>query len=152
MIDFLANVQTFLIGAVTTLVVATSSLLPSSPVSQPQQQPIVDSSVIVRSGQYTYSGQTLKYLVNIPKKGGKITGNFTGVCNGPITGTFDAGPGQSGMGKATATCPILLNKKLEATYVAHFDFNAGKAYIDWVGDLPYTSGKGSFTFDFEPVK
>lgn len=106
---------------------------------------------IIRSGEYSYAGQTLKYTIHLPKNGGKLTGSFSGACNGPIEGTFDGGPAQVAEGEAEARCIFLLNKKLEAKYVAHFDLEGGKAYVDWKGDIPYTSGQGSFTAEFEPV-
>jgi hypothetical protein len=104
----------------------------------------------IRSGQYTYNGQTLKYEVKIPVDGGKVVGKFSGVCSGPITGEYNAGPAKVIEGNATVICPILLNKKLSAKYTAHLDLNTGVAYIDWVGNIPSTEGHGSFQMGFAP--
>lgn len=105
-----------------------------------------------RDGSYTSNGQTLKYTVTFPKNGGPISGKFSGVCSGPITGTYNPNPAQSiEDGKATATCLILLNRKLTVTYIAHLDLKNGHAYIDWQGNIPYTKGQGSFTVNFAPV-
>lgn len=109
------------------------------------------ANIVTRSGEYSYSGQTLKYTVNIPKDGGKVTGHFNGVCSGPIGGFYGGGLSKTVQGRASATCPILLSKKLTASYTAHLDLENGKVYIDWQGDIPYTSGSGSFTINFEPV-
>lgn len=115
-------------------------------------QPI-QSDVIVRSGEYSYAGQTLKYTVNIPKNGGQLKGKLTGVCNGTIKGYFKGSPSYGiDDGVAEARCPVLLNKKLSVTYVAHIILPEGWARIDWMGNLPYTSGKGTFTTSFEPAQ
>lgn len=137
----------FIFGILISLSTAVSAILPvnqSTAIS-------THANMIIRSGEYSYSGQTLKYKVHIPKNGGKISGNLTGVCNGPIEGDYNSGPAKVVEGRAKATCPILLNKKLSVRYTAHLDLEKGKAYIDWQGDIPYTNGLGSFTFDFEPV-
>jgi|SRR3989344_96192 len=128
----------------------------TSVLTEPQifgiSQKEIHSNIITRTGEYTYNGQTLKYRVNIPLDGGNIEGNFSGVCHGTISGYYKGSPSYAiDNGEAKATCPILLNKKLTATYVTHLDLEKGKAYIDWKGDIPYTSGIGSFTVDFEPV-
>lgn len=125
-----------------------------NPLPSPAPRPeIRTQNIITRSGSYSYSGQTLNYSVNIPKDGGEINGRFSGVCNGPIRGYFKGAPSYAvDDGKVQATCLILLNKKLSVTYIAHLDLKGGKAHIDWVGDIPYTPGKGSFTIEFEPVK
>ena len=111
----------------------------------------VQTDVIVRSGQYSYAGQTLKYMVNIPKNGGEINGKLTGACKGTITGFYKGAPSFAiDNGYAKARCPILLNKKFTVSYVAHISLYEGWAAIDWMGDLPSTNGKGSFTTYFEP--
>lgn len=111
-----------------------------------------NGKLITRDGQYTYNGQTLRYKVSIPLDGGKVTGQFNGICNGPITGTYKGPPSFAvDDGSAKVTCPILLYKKLSATYIAHLNLKEGKAFIDWVGDIPYTSGYGSFIVGFAPV-
>lgn len=139
-----------LIGVVITTFSAATSALPIAK-PNPTPTPTISGDVIIRSGQYSYAGQTLKYTINLPKNGGPLSGEFSGACSGPITGTFDAGPAKAASGEATATCPVLLNQKLTATYIAHFDFEKGQAYIDWQGNIPYTKGQGSFTIGFEPV-
>lgn len=125
----------------------------SQPTLAPKSAIEARGNIITRSGQYSYSGQTLKYSVNIPKDGGEINGQFSGACHGPIKGYFKGAPSYAiDDGQAQAVCLILLNKKLSATYIAHLDLENGKAYIDWIGDIPYTPRKGSFTIEFEPVK
>jgi hypothetical protein len=139
------------------LIIFTAFSGPKNPVDLPKlptpsPTPIFsDADYINRDGSYSYSGQTLKYVIHIPKKGGAVTGQFSEVCHGPITGTYNT-VAESVEGIAKATCPILLNKKLEAFYTSHFDWSKGKAYINWSGDIPYTEGHGGFTMDFEPVK
>ncbi len=149
MIDFIEGIKNFALAASAVMSVYFPAVAQNIDLPKPSLMP---ENIITRSGQYTYSGQTLKFIVNIPKSGGEVSGKFNGVCSGPITGHYNSGPAQSIEGKASATCLILLNKKLSVNYIAHLNLEKGKAYIDWTGNLPYTPGKGSFTFDFEPVK
>lgn len=149
-LEGLQNISLALSAVMAAYFPSTGNLLPT-PASSPEVKQ-VQQDMITRTGSYTYSGLTLKYIINIPKNGGEVTGKFSGACNGPISGKYSAGLGQEVLGKASASCPILLNKTYKVTYVAHLRLDEGKAFIDWTGDLPYTNGSGSFTFDFEPVK
>lgn len=136
-------IQGFLIGTVALLSFGHAIVPNSSPTPAPK----VDS--IVRTGEYSYQGYTLKYLVNLPKDGGKVTGKFSGVCSGPIEGNYNAGPAQSVEGQTSVNCPFFQHFKVN--YVAHLDLTKGLAYIDWQGNIPYNQGTGSFTFNFTPV-
>ncbi|MBI2338392.1 hypothetical protein HYU95_04375 [Candidatus Daviesbacteria bacterium] len=137
-----------------TVVAALTTIVPVAitPTPVPTPLPTPSENIVVRSGEYSYSGYTLKYTLNIPKKGGAVTGNLSGVCEGPITGNYDGKEGGKAAGEAQANCRIaVFTYNLKATYDANLYLKQGKVDVNWAGEIPYTSNKGSFTVNFDPV-
>lgn len=143
------------LGIVATVAAASSTLPIIKPqnIPSPKPSPVNIQDTVTRSGQYSYNGYTLKYIVNVPKRGGPITGNFEGVCTGPITGKFAGPEGGKVEGEARANCKIaIFNYNLKAVYSGKLYLKQGKLDVNWEGQIPYTDNKGSFTVYFEPVK
>lgn len=140
------------VAVVSSVVYAPQAGINPTPVSKPPKEE-VKKDMVKRSGEYSYRGYTLKYTLDFPKAGGKIRGNFDGVCKGPIKGEYTGGEGGDIKGSAKANCKILfINYNLKADYTGKLYPKAGQITILWSGDIPYTSGKGAFTIGFEPVK
>lgn len=139
--------------AVVTAISAIAPGIPAVPKATPTPLPSPAENIAVRTGEYSYSGYTLKYALNIPKDGGAVTGSFSGVCEGPITGNFDGKEGGKVVGQAQANCRIaIFNYNLKAAYDADLYLKQGKVDVNWAGEIPYTPNKGSFTINFDPVK
>lgn len=136
-------------------VVGISAFLVASPTPTPTPQPTaipLSENIVTRSGEYSYQGYTLKYTINVPKEGGTITGAFSDVCVGPINGTYYASSGKI-EGEAKATCKIaFISYDLAAKYNGNLNLREGKIDLNWEGEIPATSHKGSFTVNFEPLK
>lgn len=68
-----------------------------TPVSKPTAKVGADNrkvepaaeSMIRAEDSYDYMGQKATFYIDIPKKGGKISGKITGLCNGTVTGDFN---------------------------------------------------------------
>lgn len=147
--NLLAGLKTLTLGLVAALTATTPTVFPKA---TPVPVPAPAKNIIVRSGEYSYSGYTLKYTLRIPKDGGKVTGNFSDACEGPITGNFDGKEGGKVTGEAQANCKIVLfTYKLKANYEAKLYLNQGKVDVDWTGKMPYVGDQGSFTIYFEPA-
>lgn len=148
--NLLLGLKTLTLGIVAALSTTTPTLVPRvtpTPLTTPAK------NMVVRSGEYSYSGYTLKYTLRIPKDGGKVTGSFGGVCEGPITGQFDGKEGGKVIGEAKANCRIaFFSYHLKAGYDANLYLEQGKVDVNWTGEIPYTSNKGSFSINFEPVQ
>lgn len=116
----------------------------------PTPLPTPAKNIVVRSGEYTQSGYTLKYIVRVNKDGGPITGEFSGVCVGPITGKFDGGEGGKVEGEARANCKVaIFNYNLKAIYNGNLYLKGGHVDINWVGEIPYTSNSGNLSVNFD---
>ncbi|MCL5784290.1 MAG: hypothetical protein M1142_02975 [Patescibacteria group bacterium] len=149
--NFLLGIKNLTLGIVAALSVTTPTIFPKA-TPAPTPLPTPAKNVVVRTGEYSYQGHTLKYTLRIPKNGGPITGDFSDACEGPITGTFDGQEGGNVTGKAEANCKVVLfNYNLKATYNAKLYLKQGKVDINWEGKIPYVGDKGSFTINFEPV-
>lgn len=150
--NLLIGLKSLTLGIVAVLTTTTPiiSLFPKADPT-PLPTPVAENTV-ERSGEYTYSGYTLRYTLRIPKDGGAVDGNFSGVCEGPITGSFDGKEGGKVTGEAKANCKIaFFSYKLKAAYDANLYLKLGKVDVNWTGEIPYTPNKGSFTMNFEPV-
>jgi|SRR3989338_1896631 len=147
--QILLGIKSFIAGVTTILVSTVSVASMPTPTPMPTPHPVGEGQII-RSGEYSYQGYTLKYTVNLPKEGGAITGNFSGVCEGPISGEYDGK--EIINGEAQATCKVaFLSYNLKAKYSGKLYLNEGRADINWEGEIPYTENKGNFSVNFEPV-
>ena len=152
--NILLGLKKITLGIVTALT-ATShgvSVLPQA-TPTPQVTPAaIDKNIVTRSGEYSYSGHTLKYTIRVNKNGGPITGEFSGVCIGPITGKFVGGEGGSIEGEAKANCKVaVFNYNLKATYTGNLYLEGGYVNVNWAGEIPFTTNSGSFTANFDSV-
>lgn len=151
--NILLGLQHFALGTVAFLsTINPGGIANHKPQVTPTPKPVINKNIVSRSGQYSYSGYTLKYTVNVPKDGGEVTGSLDGVCKGPITGKFEGGEGGSVEGSAKASCGIsFITYDLEAKYNGKIYLKEGKIDLDWEGKIPYTKNQGSFTINFEPA-
>lgn len=153
--NLILGMKSFLLG-ITTIILTAISPTTTAPITSPTPSPtsqVNQSDIVTRSGEYSYSGHTLKYLLNVPKNGGEITGSFSGVCEGPITGRFDGSEGGTIEGGTEVNCHIaIFSYALKANYFGKLYLKAGRAEINWSGKIPYTKESGSFTINFEHVK
>lgn len=152
--NIIIGIKGFILGITTTITAVTSTYLAPAPTPTPLPTPVpqLQEDVVTRFGEYSYSGYTLKYVLNIPKNGGEISGAFSGVCEGPINGSFAGGGGGNVSGDAEANCKVaIFSYKLKANYTGKLYLNEGKVDINWTGEIPYTANSGSLTINFEPV-
>lgn len=157
--DFLGNISKIVASVVATVTTMASSIVPGinqplitpPPVNNPET--VIQQNMVVRSGVITYSEQSVKYIINIPKNGGDVTGSVSGICNGSITGTYDGGEGGNISGTANPSCGVaFIRQTFNISYNGQLYLKQGKADLNWEGDIPSTPGKGSYTFNFEPEK
>lgn len=114
--------------------------------------PISQVEMVNRSGEFSSSGQTVRYSLRMSKNGGEITGNITGSCEGPIKGSFEGGEGGKIEGKAKASCGIaFIRQNIEVNYSGKLYLKEGKADLNWIGEIPFVANSGSFILNFEPV-
>ncbi len=121
---------------------------------QPSPTPAVASNpnVVTRTGQYDYAGESLRYTIHIPKSGGPVTGNLEGQCSGPISGTYNGKEGGQLVGEVNAVCSFAFIKKdLSIDYSGNLFLKAGRADLNWEGQIPLTSNQGNITLNFEPA-
>lgn len=144
------TIASFVTGAT---VAGNAAMSTPRPLITPSPSPkVVEVPVVVRSGEYAISGQSVKYLVNIPKNGGEIKGNITGTCDGPISGNFDGNEGGKIEGRAKASCGIaFIRQNIEVSYTGNLYLKQGRADLNWTGDIPFSPSSGSFSIYFEPV-
>lgn len=153
--NLILGIKGIVLGITTTLSAVTSTYFASPPSPTPAPTPVaqVQKDVVTRSGEYSYSGYTLKYSLNVPKNGGDINGQFSGVCNGPIIGKFAGGSGGNIEGSTQANCKVaIFSYNLKVTYTGKLYLKMGKVDINWAGQIPYTNNSGNLSINFEPVK
>ncbi len=152
--NLITGIKTLILGITTTLSTVTSTYFAPPPVSTPAPTPVakVQKDVVTRSGEYSYSGHSLRYSLTVPRDGGDINGAFSGVCEGPITGKFAGGEGGNVEGSAQANCRVVIfNYNLKATYTGKLYLKEGKVDINWSGQIPYTQNSGNLSINFNPV-
>lgn len=97
-----------------------SKPLPPTPVSSPSPEIInvdLQSYYIASDTVEVSKGQNISYHLQIPKNGGGITGSYSGLCSGPITGTYQPNSNPSLSGHVKGTCKLgLFNIDLSANY------------------------------------
>ena len=149
--NILLGLKNLTLGIITVLT-AVSRAGAVVPQNTPTPLPTPVRNIITRTGEYSYSGYSLKYIVRVNKDGGPITGEFSGVCVGPITGKFAGGSGGNIEGEAKANCKIaIFNYNLKASYTGNLYLHNGLVNINWSGEIPYTANSGSFTVNFESL-
>ena len=153
--DFLGSISKIIASVMATVSGITSSVLPSITPPQitptPQSPIFIQENIISRSGEIFYAGQTIKYSINIPKNGGDITGSVNGICEDQIIGTFDGIEGGKIAGTASPNCGVaFIRKTFNVSYEGQLYLKQGRAVLNWTGDIPSTSGKGTYIFNFEP--
>lgn len=155
--NLILGIKYLILSTTTAIVTAVSSAVPmqQEEIINPTPEPtpvVAGQDIVTREGEYSYKGYALKYSINVPQKGGTISGSFSGVCEGPITGTFDGKEGGKVEGEAKAICKVaILTFDLKAKYDGALYLKTGKVDINWEGEIPYTQNKGSFTVNFEPL-
>lgn len=153
--DLILGVKYFVLGITTMISTVTTSVFvapKATPTPTPSPTAQIQKNLVVREGEYTYSGYSLKYSLSVPKNGGDINGNFSGVCEGPIIGYFAGGEGGDIKGSAQVDCKIaFLSYNLKATYTGKLYLKQGKVDLNWEGEIPYTQNSGSLSINFEPV-
>ncbi len=150
--NLILGIKSFVLG-ITTLISTANA--PTTVIPTPSPTPIaqVQKDLVTRSGEYSYSGHTLKYVVTVPKGGGNINGTFSGVCEGPIKGKFAGGEGGNVSGDAKANCKVaIFSYNLKANYEGKLYLKTGKVDLNWTGKIPYTNNSGNLSINFEPVK
>lgn len=111
--------------------------------------------VIIISSDMTYGGypnQSIRFNITMPRAGGDISGNFSGLCNGNINGRYDGGEGGPIYGRAWGSCNIpFLDHQVDISYEGSIWPKDGKANIDWLSHSGVTGkNHGSFTQNFIP--
>ncbi len=117
--------------------------------------PTNTSDVIIISENMTWAGYpnlSIHYNITIPKAGGDISGNISGLCNGSIGGRYDGGEGGSMLGRAWGSCNIpFLDHALDISYTGTVSPKTGKMDVDWLSHSGVTGeNSGSFTQNFIP--
>jgi len=118
-------------------------------------QPTKTSDVIIISENMTWAGYpnlSIHYNITIPKNGGDISGNFSGLCNGSIGGRYNGSEGGSILGRAWGSCDIpFLDHAVDISYTGTVFPREGKMNIDWLSHSGVTGeNNGSFTQNFIP--
>lgn len=124
------------------------------------------SDTIIISSTMTYGGypnQGIRFNITMPKAGGDISGNFSGLCNGSINGYYNGGEGSINaryeggksnfiLGRAWGSCNIpFLDRAVDISYTGTMFPKDGKADIDWQSHSGVTGeNSGSFTQNFIP--
>lgn len=155
--DIWGNLSNMIASIMAAVVGLASSVVPgiSTPQATPTPTPnvVIQENMVIRSGEISYSGQSVKYSINIPKNGGDITGSISGVCTGDITGTYDGIEGGKVSGEANPSCGIaFLRQTFNISYDGQLYLKQGKVDLNWEGNIPSTPGKGFFSYNFEPEK
>ncbi|MBI3486189.1 hypothetical protein HY025_04615 [Candidatus Daviesbacteria bacterium] len=141
------------VAALSSIVASQPAVVAKAPVKTPSPVATVIQDTVTKSGEYNYSGQSIKYIVNFPKQAGKITGNLSGTCSGPIDGNFDGKEGGQIEGKVSASCQVaFLKQDFVVNYSGKLYLKDGRADLNWQGNIPFTENHGSFTLNFSPEK
>lgn len=152
--NLILGIKSIVLGITTTLSAVSSTYFapPLTPIPIPAPVTQVQKDLVTRSGEYSHSGYTLKYTLRVNKDGGPITGEFKGVCVGPIIGKFTGGEGGNIEGQAQANCKVaIFSYNLKANYTGKLYLKEGKVDINWAGQIPYTQNSGNLSINFEPV-
>lgn len=155
--DFFGNLSSMIASVMTAVVGLASSVVPGISTLQATPTPtpsvVIQENMVIRSGEISYSGQSVKYSINIPKNGGEVTGSVTGICEGNIKGTYDGVEGGKISGTASPSCGVaFVRQTFNISYEGQLYLSQGRANLNWEGNIPSTSGKGSYIFNFEPDK
>ncbi len=152
--NLILGIKSIVLGITTTISAVTSTYFAPPPAPTPAPTPVVQvqKDVVTRSGEYSHSGYTLKYTLNVPKSGGDINGAFSGVCNGPIIGKFAGGEGGNIEGSAQTDCKVaIFSYNLKVAYIGKLYLKEGKIDLNWEGQIPYTNNSGNLSINFEPI-
>lgn len=148
--NVLASVMAAALGIVSVVI---PNIAPPEIIPTPTPTEIIQQDLITRSGEITYSGQSVRYIINVPKNGGLVTGSISGVCEGGISGNFDGGEGGKISGHANPSCGIaFVRQTFNVSFNGQLYLKQGKVDLNWLGNVPSTPGKGSFIYNFEPEK
>lgn len=157
--NLILGIKSVILGITATLSAVTSTYFTPPPTPPPAGGPspaplaLVQKGMVERSGEYSYSGYSLKYTVRVNKNGGPITGEFSGACVGPISGKFSGGEGGNIEGSAQANCKVaIFSYNLKVSYTGKLYLKSGKVDLSWAGQIPYTQNFGNLSINFEPVK
>ena len=99
-----------------------------------------------------YPNQSIRFNITMPRAGGNISGNFSGLCNGSIGGRYNGSEGGSILGRAWGSCDIpFLDHAVDISYTGTVFPREGKMNIDWLSHSGVTGeNNGSFTQNFIP--
>jgi len=105
-----------------TTVISTVNLVPwpwVTPTPIPTVAPIINQATpsstpipvvyLTGQGEYSIIGQKINYEIKMPKSGGSVTGEISGMCKAPITGTYDGGEGGKIHGNTKVKCTVLFS-------------------------------------------
>lgn len=72
--------------------------------------PLTGENYIYVQGNYSYFGQSVKYLFIIPRNGGSFSGTVQGSCNAQAGGNYEGGNGGKFVGNVSGTCSMFGTK------------------------------------------
>lgn len=97
------------------------------------------------SGEYGKSQRSVDISLTIPLKGGKVTGSFSGDCDGSITGDY-AGNGGAISGKAKGACAFIMPAWADWSGTVN---TAGKTVpVNAKGGIPGFTGEKALTLKY----
>ncbi len=115
---------------------------------QAEDLPEPDGAVTA-TGTYTHKGYTVAVVMNIPLKGGSLTGSVSDTCDGNVRGTFVAGNGTVGGTMSGVCSPFFVNIPAGADYTGTLNKTTKTVTINFTGRGGGFSHSGTMTLVYK---
>jgi hypothetical protein len=133
----------------------TKTIRPTDTIHQPTISTTI--TTITAVGYYPISDSSnFKWILNVPKSGGPVSGSMEGACAGPITGYFNT-PDSNGEGKIsgglTGSCQLVPSLPIQTDVKSSFEgivyLKTGKIQLNYNTSTPI-SQTGQIELNFDP--
>ncbi|NMC36036.1 hypothetical protein GYA49_03240 [Candidatus Beckwithbacteria bacterium] len=117
--------------------------------SETQEQVEPEGEVVVATGSFAYKKYSVSISMNIPLEGGVVIGNFSGDCDGQISGSYKGGDGGTISGNVTGSCaPLLVPIPAKGTFTGVVWQEQKTVPLTATGGAAGFSGSGSLTLSY----
>lgn len=124
--------------------------IPPQPTFKPKPSPT--KKIIKASGELVIESHTINYSVSFPAKGGTISGEGSGICNGTGTGTFEGDNSTVVSGTLTGNCDYYgTSLSAAGNFSGDIYVKDGRAEGTWEGSANGHSKSGAWSFTFPPI-
>ncbi len=108
-----------------------------------------EEGTVAATGVYTYKGHEVTITMNIPLKGGEVTGTVGGTCEGKVNGTYGGEPNGAISGSMSGVCaPFFINIPASAGYGGSVNKTAKTVPISFTGKGGGFTHEGSMVLSY----